>query len=194
MENIIEKYGLEGYGLYWYINERITKELDPPKGIDCILMDNLDILARKNKIDKTKLMEMLDFFVEVGAFQKTIEGQYQNLKLLHRLDRYCKQKLKIKGAKINYETITTEELLRTLKEIYGCSKDGTTSAPSMSQDGSIYAPKGKERKINEMKENLPVSSNFRGSKAKSFATKENPENESPGSNEGGKKHSPLFKI
>jgi hypothetical protein len=117
MQDIIEKYGLQGYGLYWYAVERIAKYLEIPKGIDCILEDDLNRLARKFKISLKELIEIFDYFVQIKAFTKTSDGVYQNLKVLNRFDRYMYQKLKTEGIHIDKNS-SPEEKHKVLHEHY----------------------------------------------------------------------------
>jgi hypothetical protein len=174
LKDIISKYGMFGYGVYWYLNERICHELELPKGIDCVLVDNLERLAKECQTTLEKLTEMLDYFVLVGAFQKTSEGKYQNLKILTRLDRYGKKKLQSKGIHIDYENISSEEIYQKLKELYGLgTQGGPKVAPRCAQGGHRVArisAKRKETKLKETKQNS--LSNFKNLKSNDFANKE----------------------
>ena len=108
--NIIGKYSFDGTGLYWYCNERICKNLDPPKGVDCLLLDDLNGIASLFQREVSYIREILDYFVETGAYTKSGE-YYQNLKLLHRLDRYSRKKAKDKG--IDLDPKDTPEIIRS---------------------------------------------------------------------------------
>lgn len=92
---VILKYTIAGYGVYFRCNELIATKITDSKD-DCILEQDCEILAHICNLNKELIKEILEYFVELGLFDKTTDGRYRNLKLLSRADEYYKrQKSKI---------------------------------------------------------------------------------------------------
>jgi hypothetical protein len=187
--NIIEKYSLDGSGLYWYCNERITRNIDPPNGIDCQLMDDIDKIARIFQKDVGYITEILDYFVEMGAYTKK-DGHYQNLKLLKRLDRYSRKKAKDLG--ISLEPNDTPGMIRDKmiakyeeKKMYprgssGVRTNGTQTVHSVSTVCTKSELKRKEKKRKENKIKLSIAGGVRPPGKEAFAAKaKKPGNDGP---------------
>lgn len=92
---VVLKYDIRGYGVYFRCNELIGRRISEQCS-NCVLEEDLDVLSDKFKLKKNLIQEMLEYFVEVGLFDKSSDGKYSNLKLLTRLDIYTQRKLRTK--------------------------------------------------------------------------------------------------
>lgn len=85
LKRVFMKYGLKGFGFYWYCLEKIGSDISTTK-ISCLLDADSETLAWELYEEKEWIGEVLDFFVELGLLER--EGD--NLlctKMLTRLDR-----------------------------------------------------------------------------------------------------------
>ena len=144
------KYSIAGYGIYFRCNEFIGSKITETYEA-CILEPDLEIMSYDFNLAPEKIKEILDYFVEVGLFDKTTEGKYRNLKLLERLDEYHKRQ---KAKRLRSESVLTTH------------KVGTVSGYSRDSVGT-KEKKRKESKVKEIK-----VSNFKGFKPKRLANME----------------------
>lgn len=78
------KYGMEGYGLYWYCLELIANEVDGNK-FTFELEHDAEIISHHTNIHYELVNEMMTFMVNLGLFEEK-EGIITCLKLAKRLD------------------------------------------------------------------------------------------------------------
>lgn len=79
------KYGLEGYGLYWYLIEEIVSGVDGDN-ITFQLEHDSEIIAFNTGIHRDRIEDMMRFMVELGLFEES-QGVITCLKLARRLDQ-----------------------------------------------------------------------------------------------------------
>lgn len=84
MKKLRLKYGMEGYGLYWYILELIARNITKER-LTFDLEDDAEIIAHDTGIHQSDVEEMMMFMVGIGLFEED-QGLITCLKLARRLD------------------------------------------------------------------------------------------------------------
>lgn len=79
------KYGMAGYGLYWYCLELIANNVDQ-SNITFELEHDVDIIAADTGIGFELVHEMMEFMVSQGLFDEA-GGIYSCIKMAQRLDK-----------------------------------------------------------------------------------------------------------
>lgn len=79
------KYGLEGYGLYWYCLELIAGDVSKDK-ITFELEHDSEIIAHDTGIHYQRVQEMMTFMVNLGLFQR-VGGVIRCIKMAQRIDQ-----------------------------------------------------------------------------------------------------------
>jgi len=85
IKKVLRNYGLEGYGLYWYCIELITKNVNK-NNLSFALEDDAVDIAHSARSTEQKVSEMMRYFVEIGLFEEH-EGKITCLKIASRLDK-----------------------------------------------------------------------------------------------------------
>lgn len=79
------KYGLEGYGLYWYCLELIAGDVSKDK-ITFELEHDAEIIAHDTGVHYQRVQEMMTFMVNLGLFQQD-DGVVRCIKMAQRMDQ-----------------------------------------------------------------------------------------------------------
>jgi len=79
------KYGLEGYGLYWYCLEMIASEVSKDK-LTFELEHDAEIIAHDTGIHYERVQEMMTYMVNLGLFEED-KGVITCFKMAQRLDQ-----------------------------------------------------------------------------------------------------------
>lgn len=79
------KYGLEGYGLYWYCIELIAGAIDQ-HNLTFELEHDAEIIGFDTGIHQERVQEMMTYMVRVGLFENT-RGVITCVKIARRLDQ-----------------------------------------------------------------------------------------------------------
>ena len=79
------KYGLEGYGLYWYLIEEIVSGITN-ENITFQLEHDSEIIAFNTGLHRERIEEMMVYMVNLGLFEES-QGVITCLKLAKRLDK-----------------------------------------------------------------------------------------------------------
>ena len=79
------KYGLEGYGLYWYCLELIAKDVEY-NNLTFELEHDAEIIAFDTGIHYERVQEMMQHMVKLGLFEQD-GGVIRCIKLAQRLDQ-----------------------------------------------------------------------------------------------------------
>jgi len=85
IKKVKHKYGIVGYGLYWYCIELIALDIGA-KNITFALEEDAETIAMEWSLDQLKVQEMMLYMVELGLFEKDALGRVTCLKLAKRLD------------------------------------------------------------------------------------------------------------
>jgi len=84
LKKVIIKYGMSGYGLYWYCLEEISHGVSENK-FTFELESDADVIAHDTGINTELVSEMMTFMVNLGLFENQ-SGVISCLKMLNRLD------------------------------------------------------------------------------------------------------------
>ena len=80
------KYGMEGYGLYWYLLECVARTIEP-HNLTFELEEDAEVIASEIDVGRELVEDMMRFMVELGIFENS-EGRITCLKMLTRSDEY----------------------------------------------------------------------------------------------------------
>lgn len=114
VRRLIDKYGIEGYGIYFAVVETIAFQLESTKPIPDIEENSNDI-AVFFKMDTVKVEEILHFCIEQGLFELQDNGRITCLKLLAHLDNTMSNNQEIKNILNNFKQF--QETSSNLKQI-----------------------------------------------------------------------------
>ncbi len=84
LKKVRHKYGITGYGLYWYCIEVIALGVDA-KNITFELEEDAETIAIEWGLDQLKVQEIMTYMCELGLFEAN-SGRVTCLKMLSRLD------------------------------------------------------------------------------------------------------------
>ena len=84
IKKLKNKYGITGYGLYWYCLELIAGKVSR-NNITFVLEDDAEVIAIDWGLDQLKVQEIMTYMCELGLFEHN-EGSITCLKLALRLD------------------------------------------------------------------------------------------------------------
>ncbi|AOE49262.1 Lin1244/Lin1753 domain-containing protein [Kangiella sediminilitoris] len=84
LQKLQMKYGMEGYGLYWYCLEMIASNVEPDN-LTFELEHDSEIIAYRTGIHYERVQEMMTYMIRLGLFEEN-KGVITCLKLARRLD------------------------------------------------------------------------------------------------------------
>lgn len=84
MRRLIHKWGIEGYGLYWYCLELIAKDVGT-SNLTFELEHDAEILAHDMRMSREKVEDMMRYMVDLKLFESS-GGRITCLKLFNRID------------------------------------------------------------------------------------------------------------
>lgn len=85
LKKVKHRYGITGYGLYWYCIELIAIGVDS-KNITFVLEEDSETIAIEWNLDQLKVQEIMTYMVSLGLFENDSNGRITCLKLAKRLD------------------------------------------------------------------------------------------------------------
>jgi len=85
IKKVKHKYGIIGYGLYWYCIELIAMGIDA-KNITFTLEEDAETISLEWGLDQLKVQEMMAYMVSLGLFENDSSGRITCMKLAKRLD------------------------------------------------------------------------------------------------------------
>lgn len=83
------KYGMEGYGLYWYCLECVSRNVDT-HNLTFELEEDAELIAAATNIHADRVSDMMVFMSDLGLFENT-SGQITCLKMATRTDEYTQK-------------------------------------------------------------------------------------------------------
>jgi hypothetical protein len=86
LDKVLMHYGSHGYAVYFYCLELIAGKIDA-QNTSCALEHDAEQIGSRLKIDSREVTGILTYMVDIGLFEKEIEGAITCLKLLGRLDK-----------------------------------------------------------------------------------------------------------
>lgn len=128
LEKVRIKYGLQGYGLYWYCLELIARSVDK-NNLSFELEHDAEIIAFRTGVHRDVIQEMMSFMVDIGLFHSS-EGRIFCLKMAYRLDENTQKEQR----KLRSDSGATPELLGTnsaLKEEKRTEKKRKETPPAI---------------------------------------------------------------
>jgi hypothetical protein len=115
IKRLMDKYGIEGYGVYNYVLESISFNLDADKPIPEIEENCID-LAKELKIDTLKLENILKTCIEEGLFEiNPVNQRITCMKMLTHLDNTLSANPEIKKILANFKKLQEPSI--NLKQI-----------------------------------------------------------------------------
>ena len=104
------RYGMEGYGLYWYCLELIADNVDVDN-ITFELEDDSEIISHETGIHFEQVQEMIAYMVDLQLFENN-GGTITCLKLAKRLDQSMtsnpQMRKLISGIRENHDSVMTK--------------------------------------------------------------------------------------
>ena len=89
------KYGMEGYGLYWYCLEMIARGVEK-HNLSFELEHDSELIAADTGIHRERVEEMMRYMVDLRLFERA-DGVITCLKMASRTDEYTQSLLKRSG-------------------------------------------------------------------------------------------------
>jgi Domain of unknown function (DUF4373) len=86
------KYGMEGYGLYWFCLESIARNVET-HNLSFELEEDAELLSTATNIHYERVQEMMTYMVNLGLFENC-EGRITCLKMATRTDEYTQKLLR----------------------------------------------------------------------------------------------------
>ena len=121
------KYGMEGYGLYWYLLECVARTIEP-HNLTFELEEDAEVIASEIDVGRELVEDMMRFMVELGLFENS-EGRITCLKMLTRSDEY------------------TTKLLRKSSTLLTKSRQAPDKIPPIRIEENRIEQKRKEKKV-----------------------------------------------
>lgn len=138
------KYGMQGYGLYWYCLELICGEVDE-NNVSFELEHDAEIIAHETGINYQLVEEMMVFMVKQGLFEGN-DGVITCMKLAKRLDQSMtsnpKMRELIKSLRVdgeNHDSVMTESCKNRLDKTR-LEENKTTMPTVVTVDDVISVP------------------------------------------------------
>lgn len=108
MKKLRHKYGIVGYGLYWYLLELIAGNVNQ-NNLTFELEEDAETVAMDWNLDQLKVQEIMEFMVHLNLFENH-EGRIACLKLARRLDESSSKNPEIKRFVEQLKKNKTDEL------------------------------------------------------------------------------------
>ena len=86
LKRLKHKYGMEGYGVYWYLLDCIARTVEP-HNLTFELKEDAELISAEVNIHRERVEEMMRFMCELGLFENA-EGRITCLKMSSRSDEY----------------------------------------------------------------------------------------------------------
>lgn len=102
LEKLRIRFGLEGYGLYWYCLELIAGSVDNHNLTFCLEHDS-EVISYRTGVNQQQVETMISFMVDLGLFEND-RGVISCLKMAARTDEYTQKLLKNKKTPDSVET------------------------------------------------------------------------------------------
>ena len=118
LERVRIKYGMAGYGLYWYCLELVARTVDK-HNLSFELEHDAEIIAHRTGIHRDLVQEMMAYMVDIGLFESS-QGRITCLKMVKRLDEHTQQivrKLHITPEQLPSNSRATPNRLGTNSEL-----------------------------------------------------------------------------
>lgn len=95
LKRLRHKYGIIGYGIYWYCIELIAGNLNK-ENITFKLEEDAELIALEWSLDQLKVQEIMEFMVDLRLFESN-NGHISCMKLAKRLDDTNSKNIEIRS-------------------------------------------------------------------------------------------------
>lgn len=99
------RYGMEGYGLYWYCIELIAEDIDS-QNLTFELEHDAEVIAHNTGIHVEQVQEMMSYMVKLGLFENN-SGTISCFRLAKRLDQSMTSNPKMRELINNIKDLET---------------------------------------------------------------------------------------
>lgn len=110
LKRVRMKYGMQGYGLYWYCLELIAANVDK-HNLTFELEHDSEIIAHDTGINYELVQEMMTYMVKLGLFEE-VSGTITCMKMLKRIDQSMTSDREMRNlvaaAKQNHDEVMSE--------------------------------------------------------------------------------------
>lgn len=137
------KFGFKGYGLYFYVLERIGATLSPDN-CTFTLEDDAELISLEWRCDEQEIVEMLDYMVRLKLFTRDKHGRIVCFKLAQRIDKSMTSNAHMRAIidKIREQLEAGEEpelppnatAKTEIDSVQSISHDGESGKPMQSHD------------------------------------------------------------
>lgn len=141
IKKLKHKYGIVGYGLYWYCIELIAFGVEK-NNISFELEEDAETIALEWSIDQLKVQEIMMYIVELGLFEQD-NGMITCMKLARRLDDTNSK---------------NPEMRQVLAKLNGIKSEKLRATPNISAQTILDKTRLDETKVNNTKDLLPAVS------------------------------------
>ena len=108
LSRVRSKYGMEGYGVYWYCLELISQNIDK-HNLTFELEHDAELIALSTGLHYEIIQEMMQEFVSLGLFENT-DGIITCLKMATRTDEYTQKVIKTNKKAITLSRQTPDSV------------------------------------------------------------------------------------
>lgn len=146
------KYGMEGYGVYWYLLECVARTVEP-HNLTFELEEDAELIAAEVNIHRERVEEMMRFMCELGLFEN-VEGRITCLKMSSRSDEYT-LKLMRQDKSVRTNSGVTPDKIPHIRTDRREEKDIRKRKTSMPSDFAIsdgvrqWAEKNGHKRLNQ---------------------------------------------
>jgi hypothetical protein len=147
LKRVMIKYGMQGYGLYWYCLELIAGGVDE-NNVTFELEHDAEIIAHETGINYQLVEEMMVYMVNQGLFEGSA-GAITCMKLAKRIDQSMtsnpKMRELIKQLRLNdynHDGVMTESCKIRLDETRLDKNKDNTKPPAIKYDPADNIPEG----------------------------------------------------
>lgn len=174
LEKLMIRFGLEGYGLYWYCLELIAAQIEK-HNLTFELEHDSEILSRRTGMHVERVQDVMSYMTEIKLFEND-RGVITCLKMASRTDEYT-QKIMKKHAVASVvptvsgqtpDSIVTKSVLIEEKEEKE-EKQGRFTPPTLEEIKSYISEKGYQVNANDFINHYEANGWMRGkTKVKSW--------------------------
>ena len=152
LKRLRHKYGMEGYGVYWYLLECVARTVEP-HNLTFELEEDAELIAAEVNIHRERVEEMMRFMCDLGLFENA-EGRITCLKMSSRSDEYT-NKLIRQQSSVRTKSGASPEKVRSNRIDRIEKKDIRKRKTSISDDFGIsdevrqWAEKNGHKRLNQ---------------------------------------------
>ena len=140
------KYGMEGYGLYWYLLECIARCVEP-HNLTFELEEDAELVSLEVGIHRERVEEMMRYMCELGLFEDS-GGTITCLKMRDRSDEYT-AKLMRSQASVRTKSVPAPEKVPHIRTERTEKKKPIPSDFTVSKQVQDWAKRNGHKRLNQ---------------------------------------------